>query len=145
MLWGSIGYIVSLVYGHYVVKWFHERTLEPLKHLEQEGYETLQEFGPPPWLTGLLERLFFTTAVALNISGVVVAMVGWITIKMYSGHLHGSRTSLTNSGMKKAITIWALLNGVVSMLFALIGGAIVRLPWTDHDKVFLGLIQILNL
>jgi len=70
----------------------------------------------PGWLTGLIERLFFTILVASNISGTGTAMVGWITVKMFQ-KWHGEH---------KNYSLLRLLSGMVSMLFALIGGLLIR-------------------
>jgi hypothetical protein len=77
-------------------------------------------FGPveekfiPGWLTGLIERLFFTLLIAFEISGTGIAMVAWITVKMLQ-KWHGEH---------KNYSFLRLLSGMVSMLFALVGGLI---------------------
>jgi hypothetical protein len=76
--------------------------------------------GVPAWITGIIERLFFTVAVGLDISGTAIAMIGWITVKMF--------TDLNRPGkpFSAAATV-SLLASLVSMLFALIGGSVIRL------------------
>jgi len=39
-------------------------------------------YGCSPWVTGITERLFFTVAVAFELSGVATAMMGWMAIKL---------------------------------------------------------------
>ena len=48
------------------------------------GYKK-KDYGYPPvpsWLTGMVERLFFTVVVALELPGSAIAMIGWLTLKM---------------------------------------------------------------
>jgi hypothetical protein len=77
----------------------------------------------PPWLTGVTERLFFTIIVAFDISGAATAMIGWITLKLVS---NWNRTS-PQSPEHEQWSAWAfsaLIGGLVSMLFALLGGLV---------------------
>ena len=76
----------------------------------------------PPWLTGVIERLFFTCVIAFKLSGVAIAMIGWITLKMVT---NWNRPS-TDKDQKTTGAFSALLAGLVSMLFAIIGGLIVN-------------------
>ncbi len=73
----------------------------------------------PPSLTGLVERLFFSVLVAFNISGTAVAMIGWIAAKMATNW-----NRLGTPVQFSAAALSALLGGMVSMLFALLGGLI---------------------
>ena len=74
-----------------------------------------------PWLTGFVERSFFTTIIGLGINGVAPAIIAWLALKM-----------LTNWNSKvweedpkaKAFAFTALLAGLVSMFFAVLGGLI---------------------
>ncbi len=74
----------------------------------------------PPWLVGLIERLFFTLLVAFGVSGTAVAMMVWITLKM--------ATNWNRPGEENPVPLAfsALLADLVSMLFALIGGLICK-------------------
>lgn len=74
----------------------------------------------PPSLTGLIERLFFTMMVATDISGTAVAMITWIFAKMVTNWNRLGREVPVSRAFS------ALLAGLVSMLFALIGGMICR-------------------
>jgi hypothetical protein len=81
--------------------------------------------GIPVLVTGTVERLFFLVAVAFNLSGVVVAMVGWIGVKM-AAHW-GARPEAPEqqkSGSIYAIRITAILGGLLSLLFAMVGGLV---------------------
>ena len=73
----------------------------------------------PAWLTGLIERLFFTVVVAFNVSTTPVAMIGWLTVKMVT---NWNRPGRNVDDIPLAFT--ALLAGLISMLFAFIGGSI---------------------
>lgn len=72
----------------------------------------------PRSLVGIIERLFFAIAVAFNLSGIIIGMIGWITVKMVS---NWNRPELGNHPTG-AFT--ALLGNMVSMLFAMVGGLI---------------------
>lgn len=79
----------------------------------------------PAWLTGVVERLFFTLLVAFNISATAVSMIGWITVKMVT-NWNARKLNPAAEDQQEAIN-WAfsaLLTGLVSMLFALLGGLI---------------------
>ncbi len=82
----------------------------------------------PPALTGVLERLFFTAIVGLNLSGAAIAMIGWITVKMFPTWQRGGVEDQDDTPIRWAYA--SLLAGLVSMLFAMIGGLIClgRLP-----------------
>lgn len=123
--WWLIGLGVSVIIGG-VVTWLFiiglERYLRVQKEAETEG--DLRSI--PSWLTGAIERLFFTVAVALNLSGTATAMIGWLTLKMVTNWNRpgGERDAKHIRG-----AFIALLAGLVSMLFAAIGGYICRADW----------------
>jgi hypothetical protein len=71
-----------------------------------------------PWLTGIVERAFFTVVLAFDVSGASTAMMAWLTVKMLP---NWNRTTADPPG---AFT--ALLAGLVSLFFALVGGLICR-------------------
>jgi hypothetical protein len=75
----------------------------------------------PAWLTGVLERLFFTILVGLNVSGAPAAMVGWLALKLATNWNHPDWKDKPDA---RTFAFSALLGGLVSMLFALIGGLI---------------------
>ncbi len=76
----------------------------------------------PPWITGTAESVFFTTAVFFSMSGVLIAMMLWITLKMAAKW--GARGDRTKGIHYVRLT--ALLGGLISMFFALVGGLIAR-------------------
>tara|TARA_R110002111_G_scaffold189680_4_gene254960 strand:- start:289 stop:717 length:429 start_codon:yes stop_codon:yes gene_type:complete len=89
-----------------------------------------------PRLVGIIECLFFTLAVAFDMNGVIVAMVGWITVKMAANW--GSRNVPEGmSGDREDFRLSALLGGLVSMGFALVGGLICRgsIWWWPTDNI----------
>ena len=81
----------------------------------------------PPWLTGGVERFFFTLLIALNLPNVdtVTAMLGWMALKMAT-HWHRPDDTTDPSdpevSRRKDYAFSALLAGLMSMTFALIGG-----------------------
>jgi len=74
-------------------------------------------FGSQMPLTGTIERLVFTMIVAYNVSGAAIAMMVWLGLKMATGWNENIKTP---SG--KIPAIHSLFTGMVSLLFALIGG-----------------------
>ncbi len=110
-----VGLLVSLLVGHFVTIW----TLSALRRTFT--------YNPPshavisPWITGAVERLFFTVAVAFDFSAVTVAMIAWIAAKMLP-HWN-TKQQVDNI---EAIGFSALNAGLVSMLFAMVGGLICR-------------------
>lgn len=76
-------------------------------------------------LTGLLERLFFSVCVGVDLGGSAVAMVAWTTIKNTTFWSKFIRND--TSGSYDALrTYFALLLSFLSMFFALLGGLVCR-------------------
>ena len=81
----------------------------------------------PGWFVGSLERLFFTILVAFNISGTAVAMMLWITLKMTRNlDLLKTRDNKEDDLGRRMFVFSGLLGSMISMLFAVIGGLIIR-------------------
>lgn len=81
----------------------------------------LSHKGIPAWLTGGVERLFFTVLVGLEVSGAPAAMIGWLALKLATDWNH---PDWKEKAAAREFAVSALLGGLVSMLFALIGGLI---------------------
>ena len=85
--------------------------------------------GVPAILTGMIERLFFTVLVAFNVAGVAVAMIAWIALKLAT---NWNRNYWKKTSSARLYGFSALLAGLVSMLFAFLGGLIARGElWAD--------------
>jgi hypothetical protein len=95
-------------------KWTGIRSGEPLID---------QTHNVPGWLTGCVERGVFTVLVAYDLSGLATAMVGWLAIKLAANWNNPARQ---NDPKIRAYAFSALLAGLLSMLFAVIGGMIAR-------------------
>ena len=118
------GLIWSLVAGHYVVGLVLDRLRAQIKadrNASGDSTPSASESDPriPSWATGLIERVFFTFAVGFDVSGAATAMMAWIVIKMA---VDWNRPE--NRDAPGALS--APLGGLVSMFFALTGGAICR-------------------
>jgi len=118
----SLGLFTSLVVGSWVTGFFLRRVrrrLDRLRGLRGDSdpapWHGVQDI--PPWLTGVIERLFFTVVVAFNVPGAVVAMIAWLGVKMATDWNRPPATP-------PAGAMSALLGGLVSMLFAVAGGLI---------------------
>jgi len=85
--------------------------------------KTTSENAVPPALIGLLERLFFTVAVAFDLPGAAVAIIAWISIKMAT---HWNRIDPEKYPNGRFLVFSGLLAGLVSMFFAMLGGLIIR-------------------
>ena len=106
-------------------------------YMNQPGGTSIPgEEGVPAVLVGILERLAFATALGLDVSGnqVFVVMSGWIAVKMAA---NWNRAFPVTQNMSPRATevafarrsrgaIAALLAGVVSLAFAVVGGGIIR-------------------
>jgi hypothetical protein len=94
----------------------------------------------PGWLTGTIERIFFTTLVAFDISGYPTAMIGWLVAKMavtWTGR--GTPKTDAEADANRAddyriSNLITLLNGLVSMTFALIGGLIIQYALSPEES-----------
>jgi len=79
-----VGLVISLFAGHWVTSLFveglrerHDRLRSSTASAAWHGDEYV-----PAWITGIVERTFFTVAVGFNVSGAVVAMIAWTAAKM---------------------------------------------------------------
>ena len=78
-----------------------------------------------PYITGTVERGFFTVAIAANLPGAVVAMVAWIAVKMAT---HWNRMSKDGYDKRQVDLAWtALLAGLVSGFINLVSPCAVRI------------------
>lgn len=123
-----IGFFVSLLLGHYAARKFRDLRNRHIKNvstdheaINRQNEQSLNSDILPIW-TGLIERFFFTLIVAFDISGAAVAMMGWLGAKMA---VNWNRQPGDNP-VNRAFSMTALQTGVVSLLFALIGGLICR-------------------
>lgn len=79
---------------------------------------------------GLVERAFFTLAVAVELPGVGIAMIAWVTAKMATGW---NLTATTACETEKRQRMAALAGGLASMFAATLGGLICagRIVWNN--------------
>ena len=140
-VWLSVaGLLVALFGGHLAVWW----TLKTLR----DDYNTKLIRWDDTVFLGSIERLFFSVATAFNLSGIAIGMVAWIAAKMaanwssvesterYKKVVHREATmSDASPDEEEAILdslftnlvrlrFSALIAGLVSMLFALVGALI---------------------
>lgn len=119
-----LGIGLSLLGGHFVVGLVVDGLRAQIK-VAPEAFDDLPpstwEPDPriPSWATGLIERLFFTLAVAFDVSGAATAMMVWIAIMMAANWNRLGKPDAPGA-------LSAALGGLVSMLFALTGGLICR-------------------
>lgn len=113
-----VGLIFALGVGQ-VTTWYFLRWLRGRLKLNVLHSDT-DELPVPGWLVGVVERLFFVVAVAFNVSGAAIAMIAWIAVKMVTNWNRVGQ--IPPESPRAALT--GLIGGLVSMLFALIGGLI---------------------
>jgi hypothetical protein len=88
--------------------------------------------APSQYLTkfaGVLERLFFTIVVIFYGAGVAAAMITWMVVKMATNwHLIAKSTSEIDrkSLAYRRFAFCSLYAGMVSLLFALLGGLLIN-------------------
>lgn len=111
------GLTLSLIVGGLVTWAF----LSGLRHSLKLGKKPRSQSGVPPWVTGTIERLFFSVLVGFNVSGAPTAMIGWLALKLATVW---NQPELKKHPNRKAFALLALLAGLVSMLFAFLGGMI---------------------
>jgi hypothetical protein len=75
-VWG-LGFAISCGIGHVAVAKFHRWLTHRLGVPRDLGARRT-----PPGLTGFLERVFFTLAMAVNTTGVLPTMIAWLALKL---------------------------------------------------------------
>lgn len=110
------GLVVALILGAGVTGWFIGRVRAYFNIPRAPGRDV------PSWLTGLVERLFFTLIIAFDVSGAAIAMIGWIALKLVPNW----ELYVKHGAANKPLVWSSLLGSLCSMFFALIGGLICR-------------------
>lgn len=118
----AIGMAFSVIVGSGVT-WAFLKGLRKYQRLEKDAESNDDSRAVPPWLTGMMERAFFTVIVALDISGAAIAMIGWLTLKMVT---NWNRSGGYRDIKQVRLAFSALMAGLLSMLFAVVGGVICR-------------------
>jgi hypothetical protein len=77
----------------------------------------------PAWLTGAVERFVFCVFVGLDVSGAGTAMMAWLGLKLATNWNH---VEMTSEPSARTFAFSALVAGLVSMLFAVLGGYVAR-------------------
>lgn len=115
-----VGLVVSLVVGAVITPLFLCKLRKYIKYNDK-----ILENGKkvPAWVTGTLERLFFVLLVAFDVSATATAMVGWLAVKMATDWQRISEKDMPNV-RKNAFS--GLLGGMMSLLWALVGGLICK-------------------
>jgi hypothetical protein len=111
-----VGLFVALAVGGVVTGWFLGSLRSYLNIARPSGRDV------PNWLIGVSERLFFAVIIAFNISGAAVAMMVWIVLKIIPNWELHVKLGTAN----KPLTWSSILASLCSMLFALLGGLIMR-------------------
>jgi hypothetical protein len=115
-----IGGLVALFIGHFAVEYFDDRLRKHISLPSKEA-DTSGEKRVTPALTGTLERLFFLILIGYQVPGGAAAMIGWLGLKLATNWNH---PDWKDSPRARTRAFVALLTGLVSMLYALLGGLI---------------------
>ena len=85
---------------------------------KQEYDKLFNRLGSVPgWMTGVLERAFFTFAVAVDPPAAITAMPVWLALKLAANWQRAQATEHSRSAAFLAVAV-----GFVAMGFALLGG-----------------------
>jgi hypothetical protein len=76
------GLVLSCGLGYFIVEEFLKRLSNHLGLPADRSVPGDTTKRTPVWVTGGLERFFITIAVAVNIAGVLPAMIAWLGIKL---------------------------------------------------------------
>ena len=114
-----LGFAFSCLLGHFVVEWFYRWRTRRLNLSPPIPTTTRTS----PSLTGFLERVFFTTAVAMEATGVLPAMMTWLVLKLAANWQY--RNDVDDEATKTNRKFRAILTGLLSMLIAYIGGLLI--------------------
>jgi len=92
------------------------------------------------WLLGVVERFVFTVFVAASLKGAIAPMGGWIALKLAAGWQRRSVDKPYELLLIRLLTLNALMNSLISLCFAVVGGLIAgsgaRLIWPDFPNMF---------
>ena len=108
--------VVSLGMGYFIIEY-------GLRFLRQYvvKQKSLGQPGVPAPVVGVIERLFFTLAVAFYGEWVLPVMIAWIVLKM---KITWGEVNMPLKGKWLPYPTTSLLGNFASMFFALIGGLI---------------------
>ncbi|WP_126453446.1 hypothetical protein [Sulfuriflexus mobilis] len=118
-----IGFSVSLIGGG-IGAWLFLKLLRKWMRLTKEAEENSGSRAVPSWITGVIERFFFTLLVHFQLPGVPAAMLIWLTLKMVTNWNSPLRKEADKNHTRLAFS--ALLAGLISLGFAVYGGLISR-------------------
>ena len=117
----AVGLFVSLGVGHVAVAIFLRVLRRRLGLGDKPRTHDIAVARVPPWLTGMIERLFFSVLIGAGVSGVPTAMIGWLALKFATNWNHPGWKEVSTS---RTFAFSALLGGLLSMLFRVLGGFI---------------------
>jgi nitrate/nitrite transporter NarK len=82
--------------------------------------DDIEKITIQPILIGILERLVFSFLVAMEVSGVPTAIVGWMALKMASGW----NRIVSGETKYKMLAFNGLIVSLLSLFFAVLGGLV---------------------
>jgi len=77
------------------------------------------------WIVGLTERTFFMLCTVFELTGLIIGIIAWITIKSVVNHQQLFKGDKIPSTKVRKAAFSSLLGSLISMLFAVGGGLII--------------------
>jgi len=122
MIWIVAGIAISQGLGYWLTKKYLYWIRDDLKRTANSDKSDPPKWGKIDWMTGVIERLFFTIIVSFNVGGAAVAMTSWLLVKMATDwHRIQSKEDIDRS-----LAFCSLTAGMVSLTFALVGGLLIK-------------------
>jgi len=79
------------------------------------------------WFLGITERLIFTTFFVFSPSDAIIAMGGWLALKLATGwHKRTEESRPYFQLLIRSLSLSALLGSAISLSFAIIGGLLIK-------------------
>jgi hypothetical protein len=136
IFWIITGFFISIGLGTYFVGRIREFFAKDIKKNLREKVEKelagriipeLDEENPSchlDWLLGVVERFVFTFFVAVSLKNAIAPMGGWIALKLAASWRRRSVDKPYELLLIRLLTLNALMNSVISLCFAVLGGSV---------------------
>lgn len=130
--WISIGlgtFLMPKIWGFFSkdIKRNYREIVSIEKGISGEAIPELDDEKPVShidWLMGVIERFILTVFVAFSLKNAIVAMGGWIALKLAAGWQRRKIDRPYELFLIRLLTLNALMNSVISLCFAIFGGVV---------------------
>lgn len=117
----GMGHVCTTTALKFIRNHIYNEALKRDEIIEKIYVDTL---SVPGWFLGFVERTFFGTLVAFEVSATAAGMLTWLLIKMATDW-----HKMIDAGSKngpRSLAFGSLIAGMISLFFALIGGLMCR-------------------